>query len=162
LLEAMQEQQVTVDGSTHPLPRPFLVQATQNPIEYEGTFPLPEAQLDRFLIRRTMGYPTAGDEKTLLVNLRREHLILRLEQVAERAVMMELQKQVWEIRIDDTLQDYSVHLTGRTRSHPVSPEKARHVRRVWDTIRPALRSSRQKNEIPQQPISGKAGGVQNE
>jgi MoxR-like ATPase len=118
LLEAMQEQQVTVDGSTHLLPRPFLVLATQNPIEYEGTFPLPEAQLDRFLIRLTMGYPTAADEKTLLINLRREHPILRLEQVAECAELVELQKQVWEIHIDDTLQDYIVRLTGRTRSHP--------------------------------------------
>jgi MoxR-like ATPase len=118
LLEAMQEQQVTVDGSTHPLPRPFLVLATQNPIEYEGTFPLPEAQLDRFLIRLTLGYPSAADEKTLLVNLRREHPILRLGQVAECAELVELQKQVWEIHIDDTLQDYIVRLTGRTRSHP--------------------------------------------
>jgi MoxR-like ATPase len=118
LLEAMQEQQVTVDGSTHPLPRPFLVLATQNPIEYEGTFPLPEAQLDRFLIRLTLGYPSAADEKTLLVNLRREHPILHLEQVAECAELVELQKQVWEIHIDDTLQDYIVRLTGRTRSHP--------------------------------------------
>ncbi len=118
LLEAMQEQQVTVDGSTHPLPRPFLVLATQNPIEYEGTFPLPEAQLDRFLIRLTLGYPSAADEKTLLVNLRREHPILHLGQVAECAELVELQKQVWEIHIDDTLQDYIVRLTGRTRSHP--------------------------------------------
>jgi MoxR-like ATPase len=118
LLEAMQEQQVTVDGSTHPLPRPFLVLATQNPIEYEGTFPLPEAQLDRFLIRLTMGYPTAADEKTLLINLRREHPILHLEQVAECAELVELQKQVWEIHIDGTLQEYIIRLTGRTRSHP--------------------------------------------
>src|SRR5512147_1861586 len=66
LLEAMQEQQVTVDGVTYPLPRPFLVLATQNPIEYEGTFPLPEAQLDRFLMHMTVGYPTAADEKLLL------------------------------------------------------------------------------------------------
>ncbi|MBN2086512.1 MAG: MoxR family ATPase [Anaerolineales bacterium] len=118
LLEAMQEQQVTVDGSTHPLPRPFLVLATQNPIEYEGTFPLPEAQLDRFLIRLTLGYPTAAEEKTLLINLRREHPIQRLQQVAECAELMELQKQAWEIHIDDTLQDYIVRLTGSTRSHP--------------------------------------------
>jgi MoxR-like ATPase len=118
LLEAMQEQQVTVDGVTRPLPRPFLVLATQNPIEYEGTFPLPEAQLDRFLIRLTLGYPSAGDEKTILVNLRREHPILHLGQVAECADLLELQKRVWEIHIDDTLQDYIVRLTGRTRAHP--------------------------------------------
>jgi MoxR-like ATPase len=118
LLEAMQEQQVTVDGSTHSLPRPFLVLATQNPIEYEGTFPLPEAQLDRFLIRLTLGYPSPEDEKILLVNLRREHPIQHLGQVAECAELLGLQKLVWEIHIDDTLQDYIVRLIGRTRLHP--------------------------------------------
>jgi MoxR-like ATPase len=118
LLEAMQEQQVTVDGTTHPLPRPFLVLATQNPIEYEGTFPLPEAQLDRCLLRLTLGYPSPADEKTLLKNLRREHPILHLGQVAECAELLDLQKQVWEIHIDDTLEEYIVRLTGRTRSHP--------------------------------------------
>ena len=118
LLEAMQEQQVTVDGSTHKLPRPFLVLATQNPIEYEGTFPLPEAQLDRFLIRITLGYPSAEDEKTLLQNLRREHPILHLGQVAECAELLDLQKKVWDVHIDDTLQEYIIRLIGRTRSHP--------------------------------------------
>jgi MoxR-like ATPase len=118
LLEAMQEQQVTVDGETHPLPRPFLVMATQNPIEYEGTFPLPEAQLDRFLIRLTLGYPEPEDEKTLLDNLRREHPILGLGAVAECAELLGLQKQVWEIHIDPTLQEYIVRLIGRTRAHP--------------------------------------------
>jgi MoxR-like ATPase len=118
LLEAMQEQQVSVDGITHPLPRPFLVLATENPIEYEGTFPLPEAQLDRFLIRLTLGYTSAAEEKTLLANLRREHPILRLKQVAECAELLDLQKQVWEIHIDDTLQDYIIRLVHRTRAHP--------------------------------------------
>jgi MoxR-like ATPase len=118
LLEAMQEQQVSADGVTHPLPRPFLVLATENPIEYEGTFPLPEAQLDRFLIRLTLGYPSAADEKTLLVNLRREHPIHRLRQVAECAELIDLQKQVWEIHIDETLQDYIVRLIHQTRIHP--------------------------------------------
>ncbi|MFN2298082.1 MAG: AAA family ATPase [Anaerolineales bacterium] len=118
LLEAMQEQQVTVDGQTHPLPRPFLVLATQNPIEYEGTFPLPEAQLDRFLIRLTLGYPSAADEKILLEKVRREHPILHLQQVAKCEQLLELQKQVWEIHLDDTLRDYIVRLVGRTRSHP--------------------------------------------
>jgi MoxR-like ATPase len=118
LLEAMQEQQVTVDGVTRPLPRPFLVLATQNPIEYEGTFPLPEAQLDRFLIRLTIGYPPLADEKTLLVNLGREHPILRLKPVAECAELLELQKQVWDVHMDETLQDYIVRLVGATRTHP--------------------------------------------
>ena len=79
LLEAMQEQQVTVDGITHALPRPFLVLATQNPIEYEGTFPLPEAQLDRFLMRLSVGYPAFADEKALLTHLQREHPINTLQ-----------------------------------------------------------------------------------
>src|SRR5512137_2487052 len=81
LLEAMQEQQVTVDGVTRMLPRPFLVIATQNPIEYEGTFPLPEAQLDRFLMRLPVGYPSQSDERVILVNLRREHPITHLQPV---------------------------------------------------------------------------------
>ncbi len=79
LLEAMQEQQVTVDGETRPLPRPFLVLATQNPIEYEGTFPLPEAQLDRFLMRLSLGYPTPAEEKQVIRNLQREHPINQLQ-----------------------------------------------------------------------------------
>ena len=81
LLEAMQEQQVTVDGVTRPLPRPFLVLATQNPIEYEGTFPLPEAQLDRFLMRVSLGYPDKADELRILHNLSREHPITGLQAV---------------------------------------------------------------------------------
>jgi MoxR-like ATPase len=118
LLEAMQEQQVTVDGVTRALPRPFLVLATQNPIEYEGTFPLPEAQLDRFLMRISIGYPSAADEKILLNNLRREHPILHLGKVAECAELLDLQKVVWEIHIDDTLQEYIVRLVNGTRKHP--------------------------------------------
>ena len=118
LLEAMQEQQVTVDGTTHPLPRPFLVLATQNPIEFEGTFPLPEAQLDRFLMRISIGYPSAADEKKLMINLRHEHPILRLQKVAECSELLDLQKLVWDIHIDDTLQDYLLRLVSRTRDHP--------------------------------------------
>src|SRR5215211_2028076 len=83
LLEAMQEQQVTVDGVTHDLPRPFLVLATQNPIEYEGTFPLPEAQLDRFLMRLSIGYPSRADERQILTNLWREHPITKIGKVVE-------------------------------------------------------------------------------
>ena len=118
LLEAMQEQQVTVDGDTRALPRPFLVLATQNPIEYEGTFPLPEAQLDRFLMRLTLGYPDAVDEKQILINLRREHPITQLEQVVNGEALIALQKLVWEVYVDDTLQDYIVALSAATRSHP--------------------------------------------
>jgi len=118
LLEAMQEQQVTVDGETRALPRPFLVMATQNPIEYEGTFPLPEAQLDRFLMRLTLGYPDAVDEKQILINLRCEHPITQLEQVANGETLLALQKLVWEVHVDDSLQDYIVALSAATRSHP--------------------------------------------
>ncbi|MBN2548639.1 MAG: MoxR family ATPase [Anaerolineales bacterium] len=129
LLEAMQEQQVTVDGLTRPLPRPFLVMATQNPIEYEGTFPLPEAQLDRFLLRLPVGYPTQKDEQTILVNLQREHPILNLRPVefdpADNpqgldglGLLLEMQKKIWDIHVDDSLQQYIVRLISATRSHP--------------------------------------------
>jgi MoxR-like ATPase len=131
LLEAMQEQQVTVDGVTRQLPRPFLVMATQNPIEYEGTFPLPEAQLDRFLMRLALGYPIPEDERTILINLQREHPITRLETLdfsdspqqddlpeGALAQMLALQRRVWDVHIDETLQDYIVRLVGETRTHP--------------------------------------------
>jgi MoxR-like ATPase len=118
LLEAMQEQQVTVDGVTRDLPRPFLVLATQNPIEYEGTFPLPEAQLDRFLMRLSLGYPSRADERQILVNLRREHPITKLGKVVDGHDLLALQKQIWEVNVDDTLQDYIVALSEATRQHP--------------------------------------------
>jgi MoxR-like ATPase len=118
LLEAMQEQQVTVDGETRSLPRPFLVLATQNPIEYEGTFPLPEAQLDRFLMRLSLGYPNADDERQILINLWREHPITQLEKVVDGTELLDLQKVVWEVHVDTTLQDYIVSLVASTRAHP--------------------------------------------
>lgn len=117
LLEAMQEQQVTVDGVTRPLPRPFLVLATQNPVEYEGTFPLPEAQLDRFLMRLSMGYPSATQEKQLLPHLQREHPIAALRAVADEAQLLEFQRQVWEVHVDESLQDYIVALVTASRTH---------------------------------------------
>ncbi len=118
LLEAMQEQQVTVDGTTRELPRPFLVLATQNPIEYEGTFPLPEAQLDRFLMRISLGYPSPADERQILLNLQHEHPITKLEKVVEGGGLATLQRQVWEVHVDETLQKYIVDLAAATRSHP--------------------------------------------
>jgi MoxR-like ATPase len=118
LLEAMQEQQVSADGVTRSLPRPFLVMATQNPIEYEGTFPLPEAQIDRFLMRLSVGYPSTDDEKYLLTHLQREHPIMRLQPVVEGEQLIALQRQVWETHVDDTLKDYIVRLVSATRSHP--------------------------------------------
>jgi len=117
LLEAMQEQQVTVDGVTRDLPRPFLVLATQNPIEYEGTFPLPEAQLDRFLMRLSIGYPSRADERQILVNLWREHPITKIGKVVDGKELSTLQKRVWDVNVDATLQDYIVALAEATRSH---------------------------------------------
>jgi MoxR-like ATPase len=118
LLEAMQEQQVSVDGKTYPLPRPFLVLATQNPLEYEGTFPLPEAQVDRFLMRLTVGYPSSADEKVLLTHLKREHPIRHIAPVVRAEALLEMQRQVWEIFVEESLQDYIVQLVTTTRSHP--------------------------------------------
>ena len=118
LLEAMQEQQVTVDGVTRDLPRPFLVLATQNPIEYEGTFPLPEAQLDRFLMRLSVGYPSRADERQILTNLRREHPITKIGKVVDGQDLTALQKRVWDVNVDSTLQDYIVDLAEATRRHP--------------------------------------------
>ncbi len=118
LLEAMQEQQVTVDGVTRTLPRPFLVLATQNPIEYEGTFPLPEAQLDRFMMRLSLGYPTPDDERQILVNLWREHPITQLNQVVDGRDLISLQTRVWDVHVDETLQEYVVSLVKATRDHP--------------------------------------------
>jgi MoxR-like ATPase len=117
LLEAMQEQQVTVDGVTRDLPRPFLVLATQNPIEYEGTFPLPEAQLDRFLIRLSLGYPSKADERQILTNLWREHPITKIGKVVDGQDLLSLQKQIWDVNVDATLQDYIVTLAETTRTH---------------------------------------------
>jgi len=118
LLEAMQEQQVTVDGTTHSLPRPFLVMATQNPIEYEGTFPLPEAQLDRFLMRLSVGYPDFADEKILLTHLQHEHPITTIRPVVDGSPLADFQRQVWDVHVDDTLRDYIIRLVSATRSHP--------------------------------------------
>ncbi len=118
LLEAMQEQQVTVDGVTRDLPRPFLVLATQNPIEYEGTFPLPEAQLDRFLMRLSLGYPSRADERQILTNLWREHPITKISKVVDGQELSALQKRVWDVNVDTTLQEYIVDLAEATRRHP--------------------------------------------
>jgi len=117
LLEAMGEGQVSADGVTYTLNRPFLVLATQNPIEYEGTFPLPEAQLDRFLLKLSLGYPTPEDEGRILLNLRREHPVLSVEQVVDGARLLDLQRLVWDVHVDDTVRDYIVRLVTATRRH---------------------------------------------
>ena len=118
LLECMGEGQVSVDGVTYVLDHPFLVLATQNPIEYAGTFPLPEAQLDRFLLRLSVGYPSVNDEGQILLNLQRQHPIKTLEQVVDGSQLPALQRQVWEVHVDDTIRDYVVRLVHATREHP--------------------------------------------
>jgi MoxR-like ATPase len=117
LLEAMQEHQVTVDGVTHPLPAPFMVLATQNPIEYEGTFPLPEAQLDRFLLRLRIGYPNLQDEIAVLEGQQFEHPLETLEQVASAKEVIEAQQAVKSIHVADELKRYIVELARQTRTH---------------------------------------------
>ncbi|MFL7792251.1 MAG: AAA family ATPase [Anaerolineae bacterium] len=118
LLEAMQEQQVTVDGVTRPLAAPFLVLATQNPIEYEGTFPLPEAQLDRFLIRLSLGYPDQENEGLMLRNLRKQHPIETIGQVVEGTEILELHDAVTDVYVDGSLEQYILDIMRTTRSHP--------------------------------------------
>ena len=118
LLEAMQERQVTVDGVTRPLPAPFLVLATQNPIEYEGTFPLPEAQLDRFLMRLSLGYPETGDEIQMLRNLRKQHPIETVGQVVDGIELLNLYDAVTDVHVDETLERYILAIVRATRSHP--------------------------------------------
>lgn len=117
LLEAMAERRVTVDGTTYPLERPFLVIATQNPVDHEGTFPLPEAQLDRFLVRLSLGYPDEEEERRMLEMLRGEHPIDRLEPVVTAAEVVACQKAVREIYVDPKVRDYIVQLIRASREH---------------------------------------------
>ena len=117
LLEAMEEHQVTVDGVTYPLESPFLVLATQNPLEYEGTFPLPEAQLDRFMMRITLGYPQPDDEMRILDSQRQQHPIGALEQVISAAELVAAQRAVTEVYVDDLIKEYIVTLSNATRKH---------------------------------------------
>lgn len=118
LLECMGEKQISVDGITHSLPAPFLVLATQNPIEFEGTFPLPEAQLDRFFLKLSIGYPEYADERQILVNLRHGHPIERLDPVADATEVVGVQHAVADIHVDDSIFDYVLQLVRSTRSHP--------------------------------------------
>jgi MoxR-like ATPase len=117
LLEAMGERQVTVDGVTRPLERPFLVIATQNPVEYEGTFILPEAQLDRFFMKLTLGYLDEEGEAQMLQNLGREHPIEALRPVTDGLKLPELAHKIWDVHIDETLRSYIVRLIFATRNH---------------------------------------------
>ena len=117
LLEAMEERQVTVEGVTHKVPLPFMVMATQNPIEYEGTFPLPEAQLDRFLLMITLGYPTTEEELAIVENQRVTHPIETLEAVATAEEIIGLQEAMKEIYVDELVKKYCVAITESTRDH---------------------------------------------
>jgi MoxR-like ATPase len=117
LLEAMEERQVTVDGVTHRMPAPFMVMATQNPIEYEGTFPLPEAQLDRFLIRIHLGYPSRTDEILVLDAQQVQHPVETIRQVTDSTEILQLQRAVKDIYVDPLIKQYIVELAGATREH---------------------------------------------
>ncbi len=118
LLEAMEEGHMTVDGITRPMPQPFMVIATQNPIEYEGTFPLPEAQLDRFMLRLRMGYPEPMDEMLILDEQKRAHPVDSLTPVANAEEVKAMQAAVRDIYVDPAISDYIVRLVSATRAHP--------------------------------------------
>ena len=115
LLEAMEERQVTVDGVTHSLPRPFMVLATQNPIEYEGTFPLPEAQLDRFLLRVRLGYPTPSEEIRVLNEQQFQHPIETLDAVVRVQELLDAIESIRQVYVSPAIQRYIIDLVGRTR-----------------------------------------------
>ena len=117
LLEAMQERQATVDGDTRQLPEPFLVMATQNPIEMEGTFPLPEAQLDRFMLRIRLGYPTPEEESDILLRFERQHEPPEIEAVADATELRDMQAQVGRVLVDDTLRMYIVEIVQASRKN---------------------------------------------
>ena len=118
LLEAMQERQITVDGVTRMLPRPFLVMATQNPVELEGTFPLPEAQVDRFQLRVALGYPTQEEENAILERFRATDPLPDLEAVTNPDEILQLQAERREIRVEESVRDYIVRVSRATRAHP--------------------------------------------
>jgi MoxR-like ATPase len=118
LLEAMEERQVTVDGTTYQLARPFLVLATQNPIEYEGTFPLPEAQLDRFMLRIRLGYPGPDEEVAVLDSQQYTHPVSQVEQVVSVEELVEAQETIKRVYIDNQVKRYIVDVVNATRAHP--------------------------------------------
>ena len=117
LLEAMQERQATVDGETRPLPEPFLVMATQNPIEMEGTFPLPEAQLDRFMLRIRLGYPTPEEESDILLRFERDFEPPEIDAVIDAAELSEMQALVNQVLVDDAVRMYIVDIIQSSRTN---------------------------------------------
>ena len=118
LLEAMEERQMTVDGVTYPMERPFLVLATQNPIEYEGTFPLPEAQIDRFMMRVSLGYPSPADEMRILELQREHHPVEDIGQIVTADELMAAQAAIKQVYVDDLVKEYIVDLANSSRRHP--------------------------------------------
>lgn len=118
LLECMEEHQVTVDGQTHNLPKPFLVVATQNPIELEGTFPLPEAQLDRFLLKISLGYPDRDEEMAIMERFQAANPLEDLQAVTEPASIVELRQECCEVRVSPPIRAYITELVQATRNHP--------------------------------------------
>jgi len=118
LLECMEEFQVTVDGTTYPLERPFFVIATENPIEFHGTYPLPEAQLDRFLMRLEMGYPLPAEEISILTSQQHQHPILSVKAVVSAEEIIHLQQLVRDVHVEESLKQYMVEIVGATRKHP--------------------------------------------
>ena len=118
LLEAMEERQVTVDGRTYKMPKPFLVMATQNPIEYEGTFPLPEAQLDRFILRIRLGYVSKEEEANILSAQQFKHPLEDLAQVLSHEELVQLQDVVKDVYVDDSIKTYIISIIDATRNHP--------------------------------------------
>jgi MoxR-like ATPase len=111
----MNEQQVTVEGTTHPLPAPFFVIATQNPVDFQGTYPLPEAQLDRFLVRLTMGYPAEDDELRIMTDRQQSDPLVDLEPVATAEQILELQRAVRQVQIKEPVARYILKLAAATR-----------------------------------------------
>jgi MoxR-like ATPase len=139
LLEAMQEQQITVDMKTVHLPRPFLLLATQNPIELEGTFPLPEAQLDRFMLRLKMGYPNEEEENTILCRFRDQNPLDSLEAVTETGELLKLQKICKRVFVEESVRKYILAIIRATRTHPeiklgASPRASLGLLQVAQTI----------------------------
>ncbi|MFQ6127682.1 MAG: AAA family ATPase [Thermoplasmata archaeon] len=119
LLEAMQEKQTTLEGETFTLPEPFVVLATQNPIEYEGTYPLPEAQIDRFLMRIDIGYPTPKEEKEIIDRRKaRRKDEVEIDPIGSPELVMEMQSAVEDVHVDDDIEEYIVEIVSRTRQHP--------------------------------------------
>ncbi len=142
LLEAMQEQQVTIDGVTHPLPRPFLVMATQNPVELEGTFPLPEAQIDRFLLRVVIGYPSQEEENAILERFRSSGQLPDLPAVTNPDEILQMQAERSAVRVEESVRDYIVRVARATRENHevqlgVSPRASMalyHSAQAWAAI----------------------------